>query len=60
MSKFINPLKGGLYRKKDGQFCAQIPRAEVELALKIVNFGDVKVSINKVDVAFGQLPQSEA
>ena len=47
VSKFINPLKGGLYRKRDGKFCAQIPRAEVELAIKIVNFGDTKVSINK-------------
>ena len=47
VSKFINPLKGGLYRKKDGKFCAQIPRVEVDLVLKIVNFGDIKVAIKK-------------
>ena len=47
IKKHINPLKGGLIRKRDGSFSAQIPRSEVELALEINQFDDKQIKITK-------------
>ena len=47
IKEYINPLKNGVIRNKDGTFDVMIPRTEVELYINSDNMGDIKVKVER-------------